>query len=181
MNKFVTSDLHFFHKKALEIWPNTRRGSCIEEMHELMIDAWNEDVKPEDHVYVVGDFSFSKSVEKNTQILKRLNGQKTMIRGNHDYFLNKIDWSEFFVQVKERKHLYVNTTLVVMDHYPIESWEDMHLGSIHLHGHEHGRIVSTDRRRIDVGIDARPDNLMKPWSLDEVVERALQLPIKQRW
>ena len=58
MKKLYTSDNHFFHKKILDLQRNTRLGSSMEEMHELMIDKWNNQVSSNDEVFILGDISF---------------------------------------------------------------------------------------------------------------------------
>lgn len=59
----------------------------------------------------------------------------------------------------------------VLSHYPIEQWEDMDRGSIHLHGHTHhyidGCITNSEYRRLDVGIDWQE---FRPISIDEILE-----------
>ena len=42
-----------------------------------------------------------------------------------------------------------------MFHYPIAEWDQMHRGSIHLHGHLHGGISGMEEYRCrDMGMDA---------------------------
>jgi len=81
MNIFYSSDHHFFHKNILKYCP--RPWNTIEEMNEGMIQRWNSVVGPDDVVYYLGDFAFG-SVEKQRAIIVRLNGQKIIVRGNHD-------------------------------------------------------------------------------------------------
>jgi calcineurin-like phosphoesterase family protein len=81
MKKFITSDLHFFHKNVITYC--NRPWNTVEEMNEGMIENWNKVVTNDDIVYILGDFSLSpKAVEL---ILPRLNGkEKILILGNHD-------------------------------------------------------------------------------------------------
>lgn len=52
-------------------------------MNEDMVKKWNEIVKPEDTVYVLGDFSMAfRSIEL---FPKRLMGDKILVPGNHDF------------------------------------------------------------------------------------------------
>ena len=64
-----------------------RPFQTTEEMDEYMILRWNETVKPSDEVYILGDFSFA-GAEPTAEILRRLNGKKILIIGNHDYYLS---------------------------------------------------------------------------------------------
>ena len=52
-------------------------------MHEVLIKNWNDRVKKKEVIYVLGDFSFGGK-EKTKEILKRLNGYKILVKGNHD-------------------------------------------------------------------------------------------------
>ena len=54
-------------------------------MNEALVNNWNSVVKPEDHVYHLGDFCFG-NVEKWNWCLEpgRLNGHIHLILGNHD-------------------------------------------------------------------------------------------------
>lgn len=61
----------------------TRPYSSVEEMNEDMIAKWNSVVKPEDFIYYLGDFSLSfRPIELFSF---RLNGNKYLIPGNHDF------------------------------------------------------------------------------------------------
>ena len=53
------------------------------EMDEEMIKRWNETVRPNDKVYHLGDVVINR---KALTTLSRLNGDKVLIRGNHDIF-----------------------------------------------------------------------------------------------
>ena len=56
-------------------------------------------------------------------------------------------------------------------HYPLESWNGMHHGSFHLHGHSHNKPdynranVTEERLKWDVGVDA---NAYAPISWEEI-------------
>jgi calcineurin-like phosphoesterase family protein len=54
---------------------------------------------------------------------------------------------------------------LILMHFPILSWEGMHHGSWHLHGHCHGSLPPTSQKRLDVGVDTH--NLY-PYSYMEV-------------
>lgn len=78
---YTLSDNHFFHKKIIEY--ENRPFKNINEMNDYMIYKWNSIVKQDDNVLYVGDFSFANK-EKTKNILKSLNGEKILIKGNHD-------------------------------------------------------------------------------------------------
>lgn len=175
-NIFFTSDTHYWHKNILKFCPNTRTGSCVEEMNEILIQRHNEKVSPSSTVYFLGDFSFGTASETK-QILSRLNGYKHLIYGNHDKVI-KSDASiiRMFESVQEYRSIHLDKKKVVLFHYPMREWDQVHRGAYHLYGHVHGGMDSTVwGRSMDVGIDTRKD--MAPWSWEEIDARLSRLPI----
>lgn len=169
---WFTSDTHFFHKKIMDFCPTTRIGKDYEEMTEMLVDAWNSCVKPNDTLYHLGDFSFGNK-EKTIAILERLNGNIHLVQGNHDHQLESPELRKFFTSFQIYKTIVVKTQRFVLMHYPIESWDRMHHGTIHLHGHVHGNTsheCHPMKNRMDVGVDARWQCDMKPFHFDEVME-----------
>lgn len=83
MTTFLTSDLHFGHRNILHIGKG-RPFKTIEEHDQVLIDNWNSVVASGDLVYVLGDFSIETSIDKIREPLRKLNGQKILILGNHD-------------------------------------------------------------------------------------------------
>ena len=84
---FVISDTHFCHENILKFTQHTgkmlRNFHDTTEMDECMIRRWNEVVQPEDKVYHLGDV-YIGSQKRADNILRRLNGHKRLILGNHD-------------------------------------------------------------------------------------------------
>ena len=76
MNCWFTSDLHFGHKNIIKY--ANRPFANVEEMNAALIKNWNELVKPEDYVYVLGDVSFMR-MKDTLNILQQLNGKKGLI------------------------------------------------------------------------------------------------------
>ena len=168
MNLFFTADTHFGHRRILEFCPETRPYDSIEHHDEMLIQRWNEVVKPEDHVYHLGDVSFAKP-GPTAGILYRLNGHIHLVLGNHDRGLAR----DRFTEVQSYIDLRIGKTHLVLFHFPIESWDQDRRGSIHLHGHTHGNLgshhsIKEKKRRLDVGVDTRSQNY--PWALEEILE-----------
>jgi calcineurin-like phosphoesterase family protein len=159
----------------MKLNPTTRQGSDPEQMNELIVSAWNNTVNENDHVFLLGDVSFGK--ESSTwDMIHRLNGKIHLIRGNHDQVILKSSPLKCqFVEVLDYKEINVDGVKVCMMHYPIEDWNGGHRGSYMLHGHTHGSINNSVHnsvhRRMDVGIDARDDNLMIPFSWNDIHTR----------
>ena len=80
---FFTSDLHFQHNNILK-FVKPRPFSSIEEHDEIIINNWNNTVKNEDTVYVLGDIALKYNPDLLTKQLSRLKGKKHLILGNHD-------------------------------------------------------------------------------------------------
>lgn len=78
---YFTSDLHFGHNK--EFLYGLRGFSSIEEHDEQIIKNWNQIIKPEDTIYILGDVMLGDNFE-GIQKLASLNGHLKIIRGNHD-------------------------------------------------------------------------------------------------
>ncbi|MGN1308081.1 MAG: metallophosphoesterase family protein [Faecousia sp.] len=79
---FYTSDLHLGHENIL--WLGYGRPfKSIQDHDEELICRWNEKVGPEDHVCVLGDFSYRSAVAVH-QYLEQMEGHKHLIVGNHD-------------------------------------------------------------------------------------------------
>lgn len=85
MKVFIISDTHFGHSRIIQYC--NRPFASVEEMDETMIKNWNETVTNNDVVLHLGDFGLGKK-EYIASIVKRLNGKKILVMGNHD------TWSE---------------------------------------------------------------------------------------
>jgi len=79
MSKFVTADTHFGETRMQILGrPFTSRDDMIKKL----VSLYNSVVGKNDEVFIVGDVCYKdKSL---LHIVKKLNGHKTLIRGNHD-------------------------------------------------------------------------------------------------
>ena len=152
-NIFFTSDTHFRHAKILEYEPG-RPGETIREHDEILIERWNEVVKPGDSVYHLGDFLFGsgrRCTDYVQNYLKRLNGQVHLIIGNHDgKAVRKGNWAS----VSDIKSIQVEGQRLVLCHYSMVVWRKSHWGAWQLYGHSHGNLEENPNRlSTDVGVD----------------------------
>jgi len=163
-----TSDLHAYHKNILNFSKVTRHGKDADEMTEILIKNWNEQVPDkETTVYCLGDISFGSST-KTRELLNRLNGTIHLILGNHDREEFMLSTNRF-ASVSQYKKIKIDEQWVIMFHYPINDWEMINHGSFHLYGHIHGQKDRMPQgRALDVGIDNRPLGDMKLWTWQEV-------------
>lgn len=171
MNTFIGSDFHWGHTNILKYNATTRPYNDVHHMNESMVLEWNTIVSPDDKVYMLGDISFM-SVDKTVEYLKRCNGTKILVAGNHDHKLLKHDnFRECFEEIHNYLEVNYNGTSIVMCHFPFAAWNKSHKGGINLHGHLHGSPSGMSHLRSrDVGMDATGKILTK---LDDMVADAL--------
>ena len=147
---FFTSDTHFGHQNIIEY--SKRPFTHVDQMDEALINRWNEVVDDKSTVYHLGDFSFHKP-SYTAGILGRLKGNIHLVKGNHDAaFYRRKEFAWRFSSIQDYLEITVEHQRIVMCHFPFESWNIMHYGSWHLHGHSHGSLKRWGRR-VDVGVD----------------------------
>lgn len=61
MSEFITSDLHLGHANIWKSEYANRPVSSTEEHDEFLVSNWNETVRPEDVVYVLGDVLYGEN------------------------------------------------------------------------------------------------------------------------
>lgn len=79
--KLYIADWHYAHANILAF--DNRPFKTVEEMNKELVKRWNAAVDPGDTVYVLGDMFWCKAQEA-LPVLQSLNGQKFLIKGNHD-------------------------------------------------------------------------------------------------
>lgn len=118
MSMWFTSDIHFFHGNVI---PTCHRPfSSLTEMHEKIIENWNKVVQKRQIVWILGDVSFG-GIKPTRAILDRLNGDKRLVKGNHDKHAKQmIDMG--FSNVYENHFIELDIhgkkTRVNMSHFP---------------------------------------------------------------
>lgn len=109
------ADDHFYHNKVIAFC--NRPFASLDEMHAHMIAEHNKRVNKKDHVYFLGDFSFSGTT-KTTDILSKMNGYKILIKGNHDMAAHKMIACGFN-EVHENIHFMLpGGQTVFLSHFP---------------------------------------------------------------
>ena len=125
MSIFFTSDLHFGHKNILN-FAKPRPFSIIEEHDKTLINNWNDVVKDNDTVYILGDLALGLDVDQLETKLKALKGHKHLILGNHDrpkqyaYFLNNglLESMKEYMSIKLKDRANREYECILF-HYPI--------------------------------------------------------------
>jgi len=162
---YFIGDLHFGHKRITEFVDSCGRkfryGDSYQENMEIIIHNWNQKVSKRGKVFVLGDTAFT---EEGFENLKRLNGTKVLVRGNHDNYFSTEKWLEVFDSV-EGIVRYKNYWLT---HAPIHPAELR--GKKNIHGHVHHNIIRDSEGNPDPNYLAVCCEVIKhtPVSLDEI-------------
>lgn len=128
-------------------------------MDEVLIENWNKLVKPDDIIYELGDFAFLK-LQAMKSLLRRLNGRKRAILGNHDKVIRKnkaeLLREGLFESIEDYEELSFGKQRICLFHYPMRSWRGSHHtpGAIALNGHCHNSLLPLGKS-VDVGVDAK--------------------------
>ncbi len=180
---WFTADSHFGHRALVE--NGWRSGYAnVAEMDEDLIKRWNAVVDKRDTVWHLGDWGLGSPMH-HLQIVKRLNGIKHLVPGNHDKCWparrEAYQWQGKFleagfstVQAFARRKILGQT--VMMSHFPyigdhvdtdrFSEFRPVNTGDWLLHGHVH-REWRVRGRMINVGVDV---NEFQPISLPEIEE-----------
>lgn len=131
--KFYISDTHWGHNNVLAF--DQRPFKTVEEMDAELIRRWNSVVESGDIVYILGDM-FWIPPAKAKPIMEQLNGQKFLVKGNHDRW-HDTKFDKLFVKIDEYMEVDDNGRKVVLCHYPIPCFKNHFYGWVHLYGHVH--------------------------------------------
>jgi len=90
MKIFAISDLHLSYQtdKPMDLFGGHWTG-----YEDKILADWNSKLDDDDIGVIAGDISWAmrmKETEKDFEYLKKLNGRKIIIRGNHDYWWSSI-------------------------------------------------------------------------------------------
>ena len=133
---FLISDTHFDHSNILTF--NRKDGTPlrpgfrdIHDMNEQLIQNWNKVVNTNDKVYHLGDVGFFKETRLD-QIVSRLNGDKVLIKGNHDDRIKAHRYLEHFRDIRA----YHVLDKLLLAHIPIH-FDSVKRWKGQVHGHTH--------------------------------------------
>jgi calcineurin-like phosphoesterase family protein len=179
---FLYSDPHFSHSGVCRFLRSDgvtklRPFENAAEMDEYLIERFNATVSPRDKVYFLGDIVINKKALD--AVMPRLNGDKVLIRGNHDIYKLK-DYSKYFRDVRG----YHILDGMILSHIPIHPDSLGRFGT-NIHGHLHEKRVMKTGKTIGFGdgtftpheIDTRyhcvcvEQTEYAPISFDDVIKR----------
>jgi calcineurin-like phosphoesterase family protein len=118
-------------KRADGITP-LRHFTDVTEMDQTLIQNWNSVVGMTDKVYHLGDVFINK---KFAYILNQLNGDKVLIKGNHDIF----DLDVYTNHFRDIRAYHV-LAKCVLSHVPVHDSQLIRFKA-NIHGHLHDRVV----------------------------------------
>lgn len=164
---YFISDTHFYHSNIIKYC--NRPFKDVNEMNETIINSWNSVVKNDDTVYHLGDFCLSSDDEIKS-IFNMLNGNKILIRGNHDRKLVKF-YEEIGFKVLTHAPIILDEYKKMLSHVPLPDAK-IKAGDINLHGHIHNKKISDDYpknysedKHINLSVDVINYN---PISIEEI-------------
>lgn len=174
--RFVASDHHMRHNNIYKFTGSSGErirpwAENAQEADEMMIQAWNETIRPGDTVYHLGDVAIHR---KGLELLDRMNGRKILIRGNHDIFKLK-HYSAHFADIRGTN----KTGRMILSHYPLHPDSIPRWCLANVHGHTHEKIVTRrtwyghrvpDPRYFNVCIEAVG---LKPIEIDDLEARII--------
>ena len=112
-------------------------------MNETIINNWNSIVKNNDTIYHLGDFCLSTNDEIKS-IFNKLNGNKILIRGNHDRKPVKF-YEEIGFKFLACAPIILDEYKLMLSHVPLPEVK-IKDGYINLHGHIHNKKISDDKK-----------------------------------
>jgi calcineurin-like phosphoesterase family protein len=181
-----------------------RGYDSVPEMNDAIIESVNLTVRPNDILFYLGDVSLNCNESQLEEFLSRIFCQNIyMLWGNHnspvwniyrreiENFFRTMDDDFSATQPKPDVEIYpfkyrnitfignyaeviVDGKYIVVSHYPMQSWNQMKNGSIHLYGHQHCENNPVGGKQMDVGWDRDK----RPYTANEIFDKMKNIPVK---
>ena len=148
MAVFFIADTHFGDNAIIRY--ENRPFSSTEEMENKIIENWNSSVFVNDEVFLLGDIS-AYDKERTISIIKRLNGKKSLIIGNHDIQDEHYYYDCGFSFVSRYPILYQNYWL--LSHEPLYVNTNMPYANIFGHVHASPLYVTVSPQSFCVSVE----------------------------
>jgi len=151
MQIWLISDTHFGHQNMYHFlredgitrvryqFPSCKEGD------EFMVEKWNSLIKPSDHIYSLGDVAIRR---QDLQIIRKLNGHKRLIFGNHDIFDYK-SYAEVGFKKMMGTRKFSN---LILSHYPLHPSSIPCWCKANVHGHIHEK-KSPEGKYINISVE----------------------------
>lgn len=142
MKTWFISDLHLGHKNIIKYADGMRQGETIEQHNNWIVDSINSVVQRKDQLYILGDIAFGN---ENLEYLKKINGQKFLVLGNHDKGNIEV-YQPYFQNIYGMKKF----RSFWLTHAPLHPQSCR--GFFNIHGHVHQNSVP-DLKYINVSVE----------------------------
>ena len=119
--KFYIADWHYDHANCIHF--DNRPFKNVDEMNEELIRRWNEAVRPGDLVYILGDMFWCKTTDA-IEVLKKLNGQKILVKGNHDR-VRDAAFAKCFAKITDYLSLQMHKNPFLPVHWILRSYQPL--------------------------------------------------------
>lgn len=177
-NIFLCSDHHLSHSNILTFTnadgTKVRTFEHVDAMDEHIIECHNSVVSPQDTVYFLGDLTFSK---KNMHLVGRMNGDKVLIKGNHD----TLPLSAYLPYFRDIRGVHQFDGMI-LSHIPIHP-DSLGRWGANVHGHLHtNRVMKAFGAQIDeryISVCMEQINYT-PISLEDVKKKIPHRELKPR-
>ena len=183
MKSWFSADYHLGHDNIRKYCH--RPFKTLEEMDNTLINNWNARVSPDDTVIHLGDFCFKNSpggksgegsITKSSSYMSRLNGNKVMVRGNHD----RNNSTKAIIESMMIKHggLEMFLTHIPPDNtFAVPDFTDLILCG-HVHGAWKHKVIKYPESRppmmiLNVGVDVWN---FRPIDINEIIEYLAKVP-----
>ena len=163
---YFIADTHFGHDAIIRY--ENRPFKDTKNQEEYLIKNWNDVVKPEDTVYVLGDFGMSDSKEETERLCRMLNGNKILVMGNHD--TQEPEWYRQCGFKEASPWPIIYQGFWILSHEPLYINENMPYANVYGHVHANPTYKDVSRQSVCVCVERTE---YKPISFEELRKKVL--------
>jgi calcineurin-like phosphoesterase family protein len=183
MTIWLTSDSHFGHhniyrftyidKFGVERRVRERFNDAFEG-DAYMVQRWCELIKPEDHIYHLGDVTMERSSNAKEWFVNKIRslpGHKRLILGNHDHLTMDVYRDAGFQKIKGSHKM----DALLLSHYPLHPSTVPKWALANVHGHIH-QNPSPEGPYINMSVEVTD---YEPVPLEVVLDRAKKFKVTE--
>lgn len=158
---YFIADTHFSDETIIKY--ENRPFQSVSEMNSKIIHQWNTTVEKNDIVYILGDFGADKN---EFSILNQLNGEKYLVKGNHDIYSNAYYRHAGFTEVYDMPVIF--NEFWILSHKPLYVNNNMPYANIFGHVHNSPIFRTYNNQHYCVSVERIH---YTPISMDEIREK----------
>lgn len=132
---WFASDHHLHHDNIIKY--SGRPFQNAVQMEDALVTYHNQLVRPQDHVYFLGDFSILRKKREWEQVIKsgrKFNGHKRLILGNHDHCPVEVYSEAGFEKIRG---VWGGIDGIMLSHIPVHPRSLGYRFRANVHGHIH--------------------------------------------